>query len=144
MGVDVISPAMGTPKENTLSLSDFQQSEKGIIMACPQGHAPVRATASKKQKHGVAFASAPCNLCPLRAQCPVRTGKKDNYLYYDIKAMRIAKRRAMEYSPEFKDKYRWRSGIEATFSAMDKTTGVKRLKVRGWFGVCLPSPILPG
>jgi hypothetical protein len=37
----------------------------------------------------------------------------------------------MEYSPEFKDKYRWRSGIEATFSEMDKKTGVKRLRVRG-------------
>ncbi|MBA4396150.1 MAG: hypothetical protein C0394_01980 [Syntrophus sp. (in: bacteria)] len=45
--------------------------------------------------------------------------------------MRIANRRAMEYSPEFKDKYRWRSGIEATFSEMDKKTGVKRLRVRG-------------
>lgn len=131
MGVDVISPTMGTPNEKTLSLADFQQSEKGIITACPQGHAPVRVTASKKQKHGVAFAHEHCNLCPLRAQCPVRTGKNDNYLYYNIKAIRIAKRRAMEYSPEFKDKYRWRSGIEATFSAMDKTTGVKRLKVRG-------------
>jgi len=131
MGIDIVSPTMGTPKEKTLSLADFQQSEKGIITACPQGHTPVRTTTGKKQKHGVAFASEHCNVCPLRAQCPVKTGKNDHYLYYDIKAIRIAKRRAMEYSPAFKDKYRWRSGIEATFSAMDKTTGVKRLRVRG-------------
>ncbi|MBW6486227.1 MAG: transposase [Syntrophobacterales bacterium] len=131
MGIDIISPTMGTPKEKTLSLADFHQSEKGIITACPQGHAPVRISTGKKQKHGVAFASEQCNVCPLRAQCPVKEGKNDHYLYYDIKAIRIAKRRAMEYSPQFKDKYRWRSGIEATFSAMDKTTGVKRLRVRG-------------
>ena len=37
----------------------------------------------------------------------------------------------MEHTPEFKDKYRWRSGIESTFSEMDKMTGVKRLRVRG-------------
>jgi len=63
--------------------------------------------------------------------CPVKVGKKNHYLHYDLKTMRIANRRAMEYSPEFKDKYRWRSGIEATFSEMDKRTGGKRLRVRG-------------
>ncbi len=31
----------------------------------------------------------------------------------------------------FKEKYRWRSGIEATFTEMDKKTGVQRLRVRG-------------
>ena len=131
MGVDVISPAMGTPKENTLSLSDFQQSEKGRITACPQGHAPVRIKTGKKQKHNVAFSSEHCNVCPRKDQCPVKAGKRNHYLHYDLKTMRIANRRAMEYSPEFKEKYRWRSGIEATFSEMDKKTGVKRLRVRG-------------
>jgi len=131
MGVDVISPAMGTPKENTLSLSDFQQSKKGIITACPRGHAPVKIRRGKKQKHGVAFFSEHCNVCPRKDQCPVKAGKKNHYLRYDLKTMRIANRRAMEYSPEFKDKYRWRSGIEATFSEMDKKTGAKRLRVRG-------------
>ena len=131
MGVDVISPTMGTSKENTLSLSDFQQSEKGIITACPQGHAPVKIRTGKKQKHGVAFSSEHCNVCPCTDQCPVKAGKKNHYLHYDLKTMRIANRRAMEYSSEFKDKYRWRSGIEATFSEMDKKTGVKRLRVRG-------------
>lgn len=131
MGVAVISPTMGTPKENTLSLSDFQQSEKGTITACPQGHAPAKIRTGKKQKHGVAFSSARCNVCPCKDQCPVKAGKKNHYLHYDLKTMRIANRRAMEYSPEFKDKYRWRSGIEATFSEMDKKTGVKRLRIRG-------------
>jgi hypothetical protein len=131
LGVDVISPAMGTPKGNTLSLSDFQQSEKGRITACPQGHAPVRVKTGKKQSLSVAFSSEHCNVCPHKGQCPVKGGKKNHYLHYDRKALRIANRRAMEYSSEFKDKYRWRSGIEATFSEMDKKTGVKRLRVRG-------------
>ena len=131
MGIEVISPTMGTPKENTLSLSDFQQSEKGKITACPQGHAPVRIRIGKKQKHSISFSSEHCNVCPLKDQCLVKAGKKHHYLHYDLKALRIANRRAMEYSPEFKDKYRWRSGIEATFSEMDKKTGVKRLRVRG-------------
>ena len=46
--------------------------------------------------------------------------------------MRIAKRRAKEQTPEFKDKYRWRAGIEPTMSEYDRSTGVKGLRVRGF------------
>jgi len=45
--------------------------------------------------------------------------------------MRIAKRRAHEQSEEFKDRYRWRSGVEAAMSEYDRRTGVKKLRVRG-------------
>jgi len=130
MGTDVISPTMGTPKENSLSLSDFKQSEKGKIIACPQGYAPAKVKV-KKNHHNMAFSLEHCSICHLKDQCPVKPGKKNCYLRYDLKTLRIANRRAMEYSPEFKDKYRWRSGIESTFSEMDEKTGVKRLRVRG-------------
>ena len=45
--------------------------------------------------------------------------------------MRIAKRRRYEQSAEFKDRYRWRAGVEATMSEYDRRTGVKHLRVRG-------------
>ena len=131
MGIDVISPVMGTPKEGTISLADFPQTEKGKITACPQGHAPVKFTQGKKGTCSVAFASEHCNVCPLRDRCPVKAGKKHHYLRIHLKTLRIAARRAQEHTPEFEDKYRLRSGIESTFSEMDKKTGVKRLRVRG-------------
>jgi len=68
---------------------------------------------------------------PQRELCPVKPGKARHYLRFNLKALRIAGRRAREHTPEFKDKYRWRSGIESTFSEMDKKTEVKRLRVRG-------------
>jgi hypothetical protein len=131
MGVDVIAPVMGTPKEETLSLADFPKTDQGKIAACPQGHAPVKCKQGKKGASSVAFDSEHCNVCPLREQCPVKAGKKRHYLRFNLRTMRIATRRAQEHTPEFKDKYRWRSGIESTFSEMDKKTGVKRLRVRG-------------
>jgi hypothetical protein len=70
--------------------------------------------------------------CPFREACPVKPGKKHHYLRYEDKTMRIATRRAKEQRPEFKDKYRWRAGIEATMSEYDRTTGVKRVRVRGF------------
>jgi len=131
MGVEIISPAMGTPDGEALSLSDFTQTENGKISACPQGHAPVRFKQGKKNTFSVAFDSEHCNVCPLRERCPVKPGRKRHYLRLDLKTLRIAARRTKEHTQEFKDKYRWRSGVESTFSEMNKKTGVKRLRVRG-------------
>jgi len=49
--------------------------------------------------------------------------------------MRLAIRRAYEQTEEFKDRYRWRSGVEATMSEYDRRTGVKHLRVRGFKAV---------
>jgi hypothetical protein len=130
-GVEVISPVMGTLKEGTFGLADFPQTDKGKIAACPQGHVPIKFKQGKKGTCSAGFASQHCSGCPVREQCPVKPGKKRHYLRFDLKSLRIAGRRARELTPEFKDKYRWRSGIESTFSEMDKKTGVKRLRVRG-------------
>jgi Transposase DDE domain len=129
-GVDLIAPTMGASKKDNLSLVDFEVSEKNQILACPRGNVPVT-TKTKKQRVTVAFASDPCKICPQREQCPVKEGKKFFYLRYTKKEMRIAKRRAYEQTDRFKDRYRWRSGVEATMSEYDRKTGVKRLRVRG-------------
>jgi len=130
MGVEVISPIMGTPKGETFSLADFPQTDKGKITACPQGHAPIKFKQGKKGTCSVAFPSEHCSACPQRERCPVKAGRKRHYLRFDLKALRSAGRRAREHAPEFKEKYRWRSGIESTFSGMDKQTGIKHLRVR--------------
>ena len=131
MGVEVVSPSMGAEKDETLSLSEFSLSEKGKVTACPQGYAPIKVK-HKKHRYSVAFDSSHCTHCPFREACPVKPGKKHHYLRYEDKTMRIAKRRAKEQTLEFKDKYRWRAGIEATISEYDRITGVKRLRVRGF------------
>ncbi len=94
---------------------------------------PQQAAITRQDRVG--FASQHCSGCPVREQCPAKPGKKRHYLRFDLKSLRIAGRRAREFTPEFKDKYRWRSGIESTFSEMDKKTGVKRLRVRGMSAV---------
>jgi hypothetical protein len=129
MGVKVISPTMGS-KESAVNLSDFELSEKGKVISCPNGHAPVKIK-TKKNRHSVAFDSEHCTNCPLINDCPVNKGKKYHYLRYDDKALRIAKRRAAEQTPEFKERYRWRAGVEGTMSEYNARTGVKRLRVRG-------------
>ncbi len=127
--VELIAPTMGSVKEDKLSLADFQISEKGEVLACPQGHAPSKV--KKKKKVSIGFASDHCQNCPKLLNCPVKKGKKYYYLRFSDKQMRIVKRRIYEQSDKFKDRYRWRAGVEATMSEYDRRTGVKHLRVRG-------------
>jgi hypothetical protein len=128
--VELIAPVMGAQKQKGVCLSDFKVSENGLISVCPQGQHPVK-TKRKKNRFTAAFDSRQCQCCPHRSQCPVKKGKKYYYLRYTEKDLRIAQRRAYEETPEFKDRFRWRSGIEGTFSEYDRRTGVKHLRVRG-------------
>ena len=136
LGTEVIAPTMGSQKEDVTPLSDFTFSEKGKVISCPEGHAPV-STKHKKNRHIAAFKIDHCSNCPKRDKCPVKAGKKHYYLRYEDKVWRIATRRAYEKTDEFKDKYRWRAGTEATMSEYDRKTGVKNLRVRGMEAVRL-------
>ena len=131
--VEVVAPVMGETKKDGFSLSDFQISDKGLVPACPLGHAPVKAKQGKR--YSVGFDAAICDTCPERSRCPVKKGKKFCYLRFTEKDRRIAKRRLYEQTEEFKDRYRWRAGVEATMSEYDRRTGGKHLRVRGFKAV---------
>ena len=127
--VELIAPTMGSVDKEKLSVADFQFSEKGDVVACPRGNAPAKVKKGKRASIG--FASQDCQNCPNLSNCPVKKGKKYYYLRFTDKEMRIAIRRIYEQSDEFKDRYRWRAGVEATVSEYDRRTGVKHLRVRG-------------
>ncbi len=127
--VELIAPTMGSVDKEKLSVADFQFSEKGDVVACPRGNAPAKV--KKRKRASIGFASKDCQNCPNLSNCPVKKGKKYYYLRFTDKEMRIAKRRIYEQSDEFKDRYRWRAGVEATMSEYDRRTGVKHLRVRG-------------
>jgi hypothetical protein len=134
LGVEVVAPTMGEKKETVISLSGFQTSKNGKVISCPQGHESV-IIKKRKNRYTMAFNSEHCDACPNRTHCPVKKGKNHHYLRYTEKQMRIAIRRAYEQTEAFKDRYRWRAGVEATMSEYDRRTGVKRLRVRGFKAV---------
>ena len=129
-GVKVVSPPMGSEKEGKLNIGDFQTGKGGKVTRCPQGHEP-NSTKKKKDRNCAAFDLNHCENCPNREICPAKPGKKAFYFRYTDKQLRIALRRSEVQTEEFKDRYRWRSGVEATMSEFDRRTGVKRLRVRG-------------
>jgi len=130
LGVAVVSPVMGKPQKNAITLSDFVLTSEAAVSACPQGHAPVKVK-RKSNKYMAVFGLETCANCPHFNDCPVKPGRKGYYLRYDDKALRLAQRRAYEKTPEFREDYRFRAGIEGTMSQMDRKTGLKYLRVRG-------------
>ena len=85
----------------------------------------------KKDRYTQGFEIDLCEKCPLVSDCAVKRKARFFCLNYTERNLRIAKRRQYERSEEFRQKYRWRAGVEATMSQYDRLTGVKRLRVRG-------------
>ena len=131
-GVTVIAPSPGNTPKKSLGLNDFTCDPKTqYVIQCPEGHHPQKTYRTKKDRLCANFTKETCLACPRRTDCPVQIGKKAAYLRYDDAMLRHAQRRAHEETPEFKSKYRWRSGIEGTNSHLKHDIGASRLRVRG-------------
>jgi len=134
LGVEVVAPSMKGSLTKSMELFDFDDT--GRVIRCPQGQAPEKTThKQKKDRYVACFAIDCCQSCPKRADCPAVPGRKFYYLRYTGKHYRLARRRCLEQSDEFIERYRWRAGIEATMSEYATLTGVKRLRVRGMAAV---------
>jgi len=132
--VEVVSPTMGTEKQDSLTLSDFEFRSDGHVANCPAGHQPLLRK-KKKTRFSQGFDQTICSRCSRLPDCPVKSGKGHYYLRYNEKTMRLARRRQQENTTAFKNRYRWRAGVEATMSQYDRLTGVKQLRVRGFTAV---------
>ncbi|OQB35499.1 MAG: hypothetical protein BWY06_03128 [Candidatus Latescibacteria bacterium ADurb.Bin168] len=137
-GVDVIAPTAGPAPEGEITLAHFSvERETGHITACPEGHAPFSMRTTTKNRLVAAFTHKTCRTCPRQKDCPVILEKKAAYLRYTLPALRCACRRVRENTPEFREAFRWRAGIEGTNSQVKRMTGAGRLRVRGMESVRL-------
>jgi hypothetical protein len=134
MGVDLVSPVKKSSEKGIINLKDFKFYQDGHVQNCPTEREPV-IKKKKKTRFTQGFSVEICSKCTLRDQCIAKPGKQYYYLRYEEKAMRVAKRKAIENTDAFKDEYRWRAGVEATMSEYDRRTGVKRLRFRGFSAV---------
>ena len=130
MGVEVVSPVMGKLAEDSVPLTEFSMNDNNDVISCPAGCTPEK-TRSNDDNHTALFSKRSCRGCARKTTCPTMPGKKGRYLRYDDKALRLARRRLLVETPEFRDRYRFRAGIEGTMSQLDRRTGIKNLRVRG-------------
>ena len=141
-GVTVIAPTPGNTPKKGLGLDDFTCDQATqYVTQCPEGHHPQKTYRTKKNRLCANFPRETCLTCSRRTDCPIQIGKKAAYLHYDDAMLRHAKRRAHEKTPEFRHKYRWRSGIEGTNSHLKSDVGTARLRVRGLPAVCFAATL---
>jgi hypothetical protein len=128
--VELVAPTPGRkPKKN---LSDFEfDPNTHHIMQCPEKHKPETIKHNAKDSMTAVWDKNVCEQCPGRESCAVKKGKKGYLLNYTPKEVRGALRRQYEQTEEFRQKYRYRSGIEATNSRYIHMTGARRLRYRG-------------
>lgn len=130
LGITVIAPVMGA-KESATTLADFTFSDTEQIIACPEQQAPIKTKSGKQGGTTVYFDKSICDKCRRQSECPVKRDKKSSTISYDAKSLRLSRRRMREKEEAFREKYRYRSGIEGTMSDLDRMTGLKHLRVRG-------------
>lgn len=133
-GVELIAPAPSGKKGSLLN--DFNFKACGCIDTCSKGYSPIN-TKHKKNKgtFSCGFDAGICQQCELLDDCPAKPGKKFYYVRYTDKVLRLIQRRKHEHTADFRDIYRWRSGVEATMSQLDRRTRAKHLRVRGFKAV---------
>ena len=131
-GVEVVAPLAGHAPSGDINLSNFTFDETThFVTRCPEGHKPDNVCRTRTNRIQARFNKKTCCACPRLENCPVQPGKKASYLRYDDKTLRLNRRRAYEQTREFKDRYRWRAGIEGTNSHLKSDVRAKRLRVRG-------------
>lgn len=130
--VEIIAPVQGNPHIRDITLADFEiDSETNFVLSCPESHKPEHVCRTRKNRLRAKFAKNICSSCSRLDDCPVQPGTNAFYLRYDDKMLRLAQRRAYEKTKDFKDRYRWRAGVEATMSHLKADVGLARLRVRG-------------
>ena len=145
-GVSLVAPVPGGKKYDAeeVGYDQFELNEDHEVVACPAGHAPKSTKYNAKTDRVWAQMDAEvCQACPLMAHCHVQKNKSadgevpqaNGRVQFRRDAPRAAARRRQEQTEEFRDRYRWRSGIEATNSTLKRQVGLKRLRVRGWKAV---------
>jgi hypothetical protein len=117
--VELVSPAMPPKgsKQEKLTLEHFELDEQGLIVRCPQGHVPISGSVGG-EKWQVQFEEATCKACPRQPDCCVAAAgrRRESRYQYAPEPVRQRTRRRHDRTEAFRERYRWRAGIEATMT----------------------------
>jgi hypothetical protein len=131
----------------------FEFDSEGFATKCPMGHSPIdhrilsANNTTRRSLHAI-FDGDICRTCKVLDQCPVRTPNhrsrgckpRDTVGDFRLEITPEIRLRDQMYSnqqtTEWKDRYKIRSGIEATNSELKRSHGLGKLRVRRAAKVC--------
>jgi len=146
--VDLVAPVnRGWLDESVMGRDKFEFDEEGHVKSCPEGHPAINHKIHSNNSpvrtlHAI-FDGDICRQCGKLDICPVRapnhrdkgTSPRDtvgNFRLEITPALRLRDDMfAEQQTLEWKERYKIRSGIEATMSELKRGHGMGRLRVRG-------------
>lgn len=153
-GIEFMTPVNRSRlSDDVVGRDRFHFDPEGFVTACPMGHKPLdhrilsAHNTTRSSLHAI-FDGAICRACTMLDQCPVRApnhrskgcGPRDTVGDFRLEITPEIRLRdamyALQQTPEWKDRYRIRSGIEATNSELKRAHGIGRLRVRRLSRVC--------
>lgn len=131
-GTELLAPIGAKESETHLPLGDFEFDAAGDrVLKCPQGQRPIDHQPTRTKTAVLAcFALSICRRCPLRDVCPTQKRGATRVLKFDRADVAVARRRVEQETPDFKERHKIRSGIEATNSELKRCHGLGKLRVR--------------
>jgi len=101
------------------------------VRQCPEGNAPERQHIAGNQVIAT-FSAEHCGSCPLSSRCPTRVlSSGERQLRRAPANIATEVRQAEQQSPAFRERYKKRSGIEATNQELKGRHGLGNLRIRG-------------
>ncbi|HEV2457917.1 MAG TPA: transposase, partial [Ktedonobacterales bacterium] len=140
--IDLVGPVHVDPSwqartTGALDVSQFQIDWHRQQVTCPQGQRSVAWYRGKDAKGEsivqVFFAKQTCQACPVRSRCTDArsTGRSMTLRFPQARYEMLQAARLRQQTAAFKDLYRFRSGIEGTFSQATRNTGLRRARYIG-------------
>jgi hypothetical protein len=131
----------------------FQFNSDGLATKCPMGHSPIdhrilSGNNTTRRSLFAIFDGDTCRSCKMLDQCPVRAPNhrnagcqaRDTVGDFRLEITPEIRLRDQMYAnqqtPEWKERYKIRAGIEATSSELKRSHGIGKLRVRRAVKVC--------
>ena len=133
--------------DDVVGRDQFQFNSNGLATQCPMGHSPTDHrvlsgnNSTRRSLHAI-FDGNACRSCAMLDQCPVRApnhrerGCQARDTVGDFRLEVTAELRlrdqmyADQQTPQWKERYKIRAGIEATNSELKRSHGIGKLRVR--------------
>lgn len=124
-----VSNIPGRPS-TTIGVDQFVRGDDHVITACPEGHAPVKASYdAQTHTYKATFAKATCASCPLLDQCPTQQKKTVASLHFTENKLQTDRARSRLGTERHKELANFRAGVEGVISAVKR--GLTQLPIRG-------------
>jgi hypothetical protein len=153
-GIEFMTPVNRSRlPDDVVGRDHFQFDSEGLVAQCPMGHSPIDHRilsgnySTRRSLHAI-FDGDLCRSCTMLDQCPVRapnhrnkgcqaTDTVGNFRLEITPEIRLRDELyTLQQTTEWKDRYKIRSGIEATNSELKRAHGIGKLRVRRLAKVC--------